>query len=282
MLAYARDYWPVPVVENFLFAPQASQYPGDTTWNVKNQAGLGSYGADYLPIPIAWIDDVRLHIPHTGGKIEPVKDEKGNPLFGINGEMLRDIKCLPRYISSAVEGWRMFFWFTVDKRVRYTDILARLRFRCTDSGGDGPCGVGKDEFIRQLMRRVEHFHEQYGILAPLKEPFDYDDYVVTQADIRAVTKHTRTQLEYGTWWKIDLARDVMRQEGYGSAWLHMLPFKLGISPRVQKILEYCQPRPEPVRPQQPRLRVQKRGIDADQGDVEAVATKRRQVSGGAT
>jgi hypothetical protein len=260
--AFTRGHWPRVNRPVYVYKPATSSYPNDITSGVPHEYGLSMNSSVNVPLPIAWVDEPRMVLPHPQGlHPQPLRTSNGTPELGVNGEPLRDLKILPRYISSAVEGWRMHYWLALDKRITYTDILARMHFKCTSTGGEGPLADGSTKVIRNLKSRVDQFRRQSGILAPLSEPFDPDTYEVTGADVVAVQRLTMVQLEYGTWWTVDEQSGIMYppKPENGEAWnqeRHLLPMKAGLSPRVQKILEVCEPK---------RPAAMKRGISAVDG-----------------
>ena len=247
--AYARGHWPRSNTGAYLHLPECN--PNniyDITTYVPNDYGLAENSVANVPIVIAWIDDARMVLPHPqNAKPQHQLDEDGRPIIDINGVPLRDFRILPSSISSAVEGWRMHYWFTLDKRIGYSDILARMNFKCNERESEGPLYRGPREVVRVLHNRVDLYRRQNGILAPLHKhqlPFDFDEYKVTDADMQAIEGLTRTQLEYGTWWTVDEVKGVMyppQPKDESIPWKkeqHILPFKAGLSPRVQKILEF--------------------------------------------
>jgi hypothetical protein len=179
-----------------------------------------------------------------------LRDENGEIVFSSSWEPLRDLKLLPRYISTEVEGWRLLYWLTLDPRITYRDIIARMRFLCTEKWGEGPLEGGIEQVTQTLMGRVDRFRREHGILAPLRGPFDPDTYEVTEADVEAISKLDDCQLAYGTWWTIDTARGIMyppKPEDDSIPWRkeqYLLPkLAAGPTPRMLKILEHCRPKP---------------------------------------
>lgn len=244
--AYARGHFPRSSSGSYLVAPAInSLYPQDVTSFVPHDYGLALNSEANVPQLIAWIDEERMFIPHPESSIPNLLyGANGELELGINGEVLRDFKILPRYISSAVEGWRLHFWFTCDKRIGFQDILARMHFKCSSRSGEGPLAAGDLKVKRMLQDRIENFRRESGILAPLTTPFNAETYEVTDTDIEIVSRLSRAQLQYGTWWDVDERKGVMfcpRAKDTKIPWRYeqyQLPIKGGISPRIQKILQY--------------------------------------------
>ncbi|KAF2012471.1 hypothetical protein BU24DRAFT_464867 [Aaosphaeria arxii CBS 175.79] len=244
--AYSAGTCPQQASRTYKFAPATDRrFPNDFTSFVASAMGLGDYNETMLPLQLAWIDDIRMFMPHPAELQPKPLLNKGGYEFGINGEILRDIPALPRHISSAVEGWRLQYWFVIDKRITYSDIIARMHFKCTENDGQGPLKCGRKEFIAILESRIEAFCRKNGILRPMKTAFDADTYQVTRHDIGAITSLSDTQLAYGTWWVVDEEKGVMYPPApqnsslaYSPPAQYMLPPRLGMSPRVRKIFEF--------------------------------------------
>jgi hypothetical protein len=244
-VAFDRGYWPKKDLTGYLTPPASNpDIDYDVTSVVPSQLGLSQYDSVNLPLPVAWIEDVRIVLPQPPSLGNIVLHPDGSLKLGMTGKPLRDYSLiLPDRISSKVEGWRMHFWFTIDSRITYEDIIARMHFKCHATGGEGPLAGGIRQVTRTLADRVKAFRRESGIFAPLTDPFDYDTYEVTLADSQAISKLSKAQLDYGTWWCIDQVLGVMyppppkdssipyRKE------LYVLPYCAGPTLRMRKILE---------------------------------------------
>jgi hypothetical protein len=241
-MAFARGYYPSRVLEYYAshHLPQCNpSNQNDSTTYVNSPFGLSENNATNLPLAVGWIEDARIPLPRSPCRGNIIRNAYGYPMTGATGTPLRDFKkILPDRISSQVEGWRMQYWFTIDPRITFDDIMARMPFHFNQPS--------ITNMASQLDQRVKQFRSSSGILEPLTAPFDWDTYQVTLDDMLVICRMTRAQLEYGTWWAIDEAQGVMyppfgpeagpsfRKERY------VLPVFPGKSPRVEKILEACQ------------------------------------------
>ncbi|KAF2263889.1 hypothetical protein CC78DRAFT_581006 [Lojkania enalia] len=249
--SFASGYWPRGILNTgYVFAPTSNpEYPDDITsfeinsTNAKNE--LAPFHEGNLPLPTSFIDELRMFLDYDFDytPLEFLYHETGEPILGVNGEHLRNIKILPRHISTAVEGWRLHYWFSMDLRIRFTDIWARMNFSSWDEGGVGPMELGRVQMEHILKDRLRKFRTQHGILAP-DCYFDPTTYCVTPDDMEAIGKLSPTQLKYGVWWEVDEEKGVMYQPNpmnEATPWqkvYYTLPLKTGMSERVKRILEH--------------------------------------------
>lgn len=239
--AWAGDASPKHHISHYKYPPVANPECDFDVTSYHHENDLSTQNDVNLPLPCAFIDDVRMKIDYPNTAPIELKGKNGKPVRAPGGQVILDYSVLPRWISSAVEGWRMHYWMIMDPRLEYSDIIARMSFECTEEGGEGPLSGGIDVFSIELERRVQQFRAHHGILNPLEDR-NMDNYDVTLQDRKAISKLTKIQLEYGVWWTIDEQRGIMyppKPDDPNVPYnydFYLLPVKQGMSERVKKIM----------------------------------------------
>ncbi|OCL02490.1 hypothetical protein AOQ84DRAFT_228966 [Glonium stellatum] len=214
------------------------EFPCDVTSFVPGQEWLREDRLDWRQ---GLLEPVRDYSPNLSTAMA-LRDDNGALVRSINGTTLRDLPILPRWISTKVEGFRIHYWMTLDRRVSYNDIIDRMHFRSHRDGGDGPLSLGNYQIQRALSKRITDWRKKNGVLAPWRNRNN-----AAQTEISVVERLTREQIEHNTWWKVDLIRGKMVQpcsieDPYAPE--HDLPPQRSPSIRIQAILnkieEMCQ------------------------------------------
>ena len=137
------------------YAPAHGKTPGDVTAFEPSSASWGKDQADRPPVLSLWMSRPGDAPTYT---LESLK-YRGRIVQDWEGKDIQTFRGLPLTIASTIEGFRVEAWLRADHRMKYRDIVARMRTR---DGPDRRVPIYKE---RALASRAVGFRDHAGCIA---------------------------------------------------------------------------------------------------------------------
>lgn len=128
----------------------------DVTAYLGSQASWGQRRESRPAVLSVWLPSApRTHPTYDIGNLTYC----GRRVLDVQGNIIRDFRCLPLTISSKVAGWRVEAWTRTDSRMKYGDIVARMKTQTTPRGRKPIYGA------RALASRTRNFRDHAGLVS---------------------------------------------------------------------------------------------------------------------